>query len=393
MNDPIAIRSPRVGVTDLWYHSRRRDAQGRKAKTKLYGKGRRWQTRWVGPDGVERTAAFDYKADAECKAKEVRAALAAGKSTDANANLTVAAWCEVWLKGYAGSHRRRSVAVVRSIIGQIVAEFGELPLQAVRPSHVKAWTAGLAANGYAAHTVHRWHAMLRQVLEDAVYDDKLAANPCSQRTSPPMGKSKDYVLTTEQVWALHDAMPDRLKVAVLLGAFAGLTTGEVCGLRVSDVDFMRGVVKPQRLYTKKRYGEEPLKTPTRATVVPIPRELALMLAASVQRYGGETVVTNERGGRCAQSTLEKAVRTARDAVDLPGRFVFHDLRHYYGSALTAAGEDIYTVQKRMRHARPSTTMDVYGHQMRPDAADEQTRTHVSAIISGRAENVEADGPA
>jgi hypothetical protein len=26
----------------------------------------------------------------------------------------------------------------------------------------------------------------------------------------------------EQVWALHDAMPDHPKVAVLLGAFAGL---------------------------------------------------------------------------------------------------------------------------------------------------------------------------
>ena len=37
-----------------------------------------------------------------------------------------------------------------------------------------------------------------------------------------MGKAKTYVATTEQVWAIHDAVPDHLRVAVLLGAFAGL---------------------------------------------------------------------------------------------------------------------------------------------------------------------------
>jgi integrase len=41
---------------------------------------------------------------------------------------------------------------------------------------------------------------------------------------------------------LHDAMPDNLKAAVLLGAFCGLRVAEVSGLRVAGVDFMRCVV-------------------------------------------------------------------------------------------------------------------------------------------------------
>jgi integrase len=49
-----------------------------------------------------------------------------------------------------------------------------------------------------------------------------------------------YVATTGQVWAIHDAMPDHLRAAVLLGAFAGLRVAEVSGLRVADVDFIRG---------------------------------------------------------------------------------------------------------------------------------------------------------
>ncbi len=55
-----------------------------------------------------------------------------------------------------------------------------------------------------------------------------------------MGKQKPYVATTAQVWALHDAMPDHPKVAVLLSAFAGLRVAECSALRVADVDFTRG---------------------------------------------------------------------------------------------------------------------------------------------------------
>ena len=60
-----------------------------------------------------------------------------------------------------------------------------------------------------------------------------------------MGKQKIYVATTEQVWAIHDAMPEHFRVAVLLGAFAGLRVAEVSALRVSDVDFIRGSRAPE----------------------------------------------------------------------------------------------------------------------------------------------------
>jgi integrase len=80
-----------------------------------------------------------------------------------------------------------------------------------------------------------------------------------------MGKAKCYVATTEQVWALHDAMPEHLQAAVLLGAFAGLRISEACGLRVDDVDFVRGVVHPAC-----QYGDQPLKTTGSAAPIPVP---------------------------------------------------------------------------------------------------------------------------
>ena len=86
------------------------------------------------------------------------------------------------------------------------------------------------------------HSRLAQVFADAVHDGLVSKSPCSRRTTPSQWKQRPCVPTTEQMWALHDALPERLRAAVLLGAFAGLRDAEVCGLRVSDVHFMRGII-------------------------------------------------------------------------------------------------------------------------------------------------------
>ena len=166
-------------------------------------------------------------------------------------------------------------------MAKIVAEFGPLHLSAVRPSQVRSWTARLASEGAAPSYVYALHGRLSQVLADAVHDGLLARNPCSRRTSPGQAKQRPYVATTEQVWALHDAMPEQLRAAVLLGAFVGLRTAEALRLRVVDVDFMRRVVQPA-----VQYPAAELKTETSRTPIPIPDELALALSAQVQRWPG-----------------------------------------------------------------------------------------------------------
>ncbi len=83
-------------------------------------------------------------------------------------------------------------------IRQITAEFGALPLAAVRPSHVKAWTSRLLADGKEASYVYALHARLAQVMSDAVHDGILARSPCSRRTSPGQGSQPPYVATTER---------------------------------------------------------------------------------------------------------------------------------------------------------------------------------------------------
>jgi integrase len=222
-----------------------------------------------------------------------------------------------------------------------------------------------------------------------VHDGIVPRNPCSRRTSPGTGKQRPYVATTEQVWALHNAVPAGIRPAILLGAHAGLRLAEAAALRPEDVDFIRGVVSPTI-----QWPNEPLKSDTSKTRIPIPNELSLELSAAVAQGRGLTIVTAEDGRPIAGPwAIERTVRDARTKVEgLPAQFRFHDLRHYFASLLIASGLDVKVVQARLRHASAKTTLDTYGH-LWPDK-DESWRAAVAASTHSehvrKAEGARAD---
>ena len=117
--------------------------------------------------------------------------------------------------------------------------------------------------------------------------------------------------------------------------------------------------------------------------IPIPRDLALLLAASVRAYPSEMMVTNGVGTDCCPPrVIAAAMRDVWEKVDgLPDGFTFHDLRHYLASLLIASGAASKTVQARIRHASVITMLDIYGH-LWPDA-DESTRSAIGAVITAR----------
>jgi integrase len=220
----------------------------------LHGRGSRWRARYVDADGREHAKQFPIKAAAQRWLDQQTSTIVAGRHVaPRDAKITVGQWCETWLDGYKGN-RPNSVSSAPTMVRMIVREFGDSPLCDVRPSRVKAWCARLKTGGYAVSTISRAHSLLKQIFEDAVFDGLL--------------------------------------VAILLGAFAGLRIGEACGLRVADVDFMRGIVHP-----KQQWNGAPLKTAACDAAIPIPQDLALLLAASVKKLPSDMLVTSEGTGQ------------------------------------------------------------------------------------------------
>lgn len=307
-----------------------------------------WRARYRDAAGREYSAHRKTKRDAQAWLDERTAELVSGTHlAPARARITVGQWAETWLRGYE-RHRASTVRQARVHVRVIVEDLGSRPLRDVRPSEVQQWVVQLAGRGYVASYVYALHRRLSQLFADAQHDGLVAKNPCSRRTSPAAPKQRPYVATTEQVWALHDALPEHFRPVVLLGAFAGLRVAEIAALRVEDVDFMRGVITPAVQYP----GEE-LKTEMSKTPIPIPADLTVMLNANPVKWGSSHIVVGAFGRPVAPYTIETAFKDARFTVPgLPDGFRIHDLRHYFASLLIAAGLDIKTGCKRDSDTRP-----------------------------------------
>jgi integrase len=330
----------------------------------------RWRAR-IRVDGREYAKHFDRKLDAQRWEDGEKAKLAMGTWTDPKtAQTTVADWCQTWLRGYGG-HRPNTVKTAQRDVTRITAEFGRYRLAAVRPSDVQRWVARLQAEGLKPSYVRALHRRLAQIMAGAVYDGIIPKSPCSPRTSPPAGRKRSYVATTRQVWNLHEAFPPRLRVAVSLGAFAGLRVGEACGLRPQDVDFAAGMIRP-----RVQYPADPLKTDISQTAIPAPPSLMDELSAHMLAYPGDRVLG------VSPNVIEKCMRRVRGSVPgLPEGFRYHDLRHYFASALIHSGLSITTVQARVRHEDVKTTLGTYGH-LWPDQ-DAATRDAMEAFFHDR----------
>ena len=185
-----------------------------------------------------------------------------------------------------------------------------------------------------------------------------------------------------------------------LAAGCGLRRGEIFGLEVGDVDFLRREVHVRRQLAE--IAKEPaylgeVKTKTSARTVELSKLVANMLAEHMKHFLPEAVEIEDRTDllkpvtRVADllfaTTTGKAVRRsswsgawapAVSRCGLVAGFGVHGLRHYYATLLIHGGASVKTLQLALGHSSPTITLDTYTHEW-PDALD-RTRNLVDAAL-------------
>ncbi|MCD6424673.1 MAG: tyrosine-type recombinase/integrase [Anaerolineales bacterium] len=78
------------------------------------------------------------------------------------------------------------------------------------------------------------------------------------------------------------------------------------------------------------------------------------------------------------SALVKKFKLSLTRVGLSG-IRFHDLRHTTASLILNNGVDVLVASKRLGHAKPSITLDVYGHLL--NTAQNEVANKIEEIIS------------
>ena len=250
----------------------------------------------------------------------------------------------------------------------LLPTFGSQELRAIRPSNVQAWLSGLQQQ-LAASYVRVLLANLSGILRAAVDDGLIARNPCQAKSvrAPMVPRLRVRPWTSEQVQSVVAGHPDRYRVVPIVAAGCGLRQGEVFGLRVSDVDFLRRTLHV-RQQVKLLADNRPMLTPPKGgktREVPLPDTVATELAEHLRKYppqvDGLVFTSRERRplnrNYINAQVWKKALRTA--GVDPSRTNGMHALRHYYASALLEAGVSIRAVSEYLGHADPGFTLRIY----------------------------------
>ena len=147
---PKQRRSQRGSVEDRW-RKRIKDSDGNSVEvpSAVAGEVTRWRARYVDNAGSEHTRHFDRKVEAQRWLDKQLAALLRGDHVaPRDAKMTVGEWCDKWLAGY-GTRRASTVRQAEVHVKIIKAHFGSVPMSAVKPSDVRAWTVVLKKEGRA----------------------------------------------------------------------------------------------------------------------------------------------------------------------------------------------------------------------------------------------------
>jgi integrase len=285
------------------------------------------------------------------------------------------------------------VSIEQQLRRHVYPRLGARPIAAIRPSEVQALVTALA-DTLAASTVEVVYGRVVAVFRAAVRDRVIAISPCEGirlPRKPPA--SAGEILTAEQVMSLGAAMPAHYRALVITGAGTGLRPGELFGLTVDRLDFLRRTVRVDQQLVRAADGRGvelgPPKTDASYRTVPLPQTVIDALAAHLAKFPvGESglVFTNERGAPIQQSPFGSVWATARTNAKVPEWATPHDLRHFYASLLIQSGASVKAVQKRLGHASAKTTLDIYA-ELWPDEED-RTRAAVDAVFGASADDTE-----
>lgn len=339
----------------------------------------RWVARYRTPDGRERSKSFDTRREATAWETKQLSDMAVGKWIDPHkGRVTVGDYAKEWCETTPNPRTRRTRERLRKNLGPLA----DYPLGALRPSHLRDWyhtlTTGRPWHGnkrLAPSSAQTMWAMLAGMLSRAVDDGLIVTNPAQGHKpaarSRGAGVRPAEVPTVADVERLADTADqmgrDVFATMIRFTALAGLRAGEVGGLRVHDIDFLRRRlhVTAQAVPDIGNRGSDlrvPLKTESSQRIVPLPTAAVELLAAHLQRHPQPSdgpVFLSDTGRLWTYSRIGDAMRAVCPRAGL--KFTFHSLRHHYASRLIAAGVDVIAVQSALGHANPNVTLQVYAH--------------------------------
>ena len=166
----------------------------------------------------------------------------------------------------------------------------------------------------------------------------------------------------EQFRRLCEALPEKVRLMVLLAMMTSMRIGEFLGLRWGRVDLDSGVIRVmERCYRGDFDTVKSRRSDRMVPLSPIVRK-ALELWKNKTNGSPENLVFASRNGKFLSdgNLLRRVIYPACDRLKIP-RLSWHLFRHLHGTLLAQLGVHVSVAQAQLGHADPRITLMIYTH--------------------------------
>ncbi len=302
---------------------------------------------------------------------------------------TFSEFVERWKAEVLTKQQPSSARAVKSHLNcYIVPQLGKLSLEQFGVENQQTFVTRVSEKSVSRKTVLNILGTLSSILSTArdwgyncqqIAIDKLHLPPRDARYEAPyftVTQLRNILAIAEEPW--------RTLFTIL--AMTGLRAGEVLGLQVGDLDFLRMTITIRR---SAWYGRiQATKSRASETVLPMPESLGQVLKsylASGNRQAGDFLfVTRNNRPPSSNKVVEYHLWMILDALGIP-RCGLHAFRHSHTALLFDSGATPKVVQRQLRHSDARTTLQIYGHVV--GNAQREAVERVAAVLdaNGRQE--------
>lgn len=227
--------------------------------------------------------------------------------------------------------------------------------------HIRSWMVYLMDGGTAARSINRKLSSLRSWYRVMRRRGVVDSNPFARINGPKSGKRLPDVIDNNRLRSLfeqtefpetYSGARDRMILDMLYGC--GMRRSELIGLKVSDVNFSRGVIRVEGKGRKQRE-------------IPLLGYLARSLREYLALRGGEIegedpgyLFLTDKGKQLYPKMVYNIVKRHLSIVTQGNGRSPHALRHAFATHLAENGADINAIKELLGHSSLAATQ-VYMH--------------------------------